>query len=225
MLTYLLRHGRTGYSARYRVNGDRRVPVLLDHEGRAQCWAARSLIPLHRIASATSSAFPRAVQTADLLAAGAGFAVDIDDDLGEIDYGLYEGGPFCAYASWLERHGPHARPPGAGESQREALWRMLAALHRVLEKPGPRLVVTHGLLVSVLGAGRCTGEVFFAEAPYVRPRLYRDDELARLVDTLVGELDAEAMSAGSSLLPVRSRGRLGTFGPTPVHQEEEDTHA
>lgn len=225
MLTYIVRHGRTAYSASYRVNGDRRVPVLLDHEGRAQCWAARGLIPLHRIASATSSAFPRAVQTAGMLAAGAGFDVDIDDGLDEIDYGLFEGGPFAAYADWLKRNGPRARPPGASESQREALRRMLSALYRVLEKPGPRLVVTHGLLVSVLGAGQCASRVFFAEAPYVRPRLYRDDELAHLLDALARELDTDATFAESSLLPVRSPGRLDTFGPTPVHQEEEDTHA
>ncbi len=43
-------------------------------------------------------------------------------------------------------HGPWQRPPGATESQREAITRMLDGLLGALVHPGPRLVVAHGLL-------------------------------------------------------------------------------
>ncbi|BCJ36367.1 hypothetical protein Athai_38700 [Actinocatenispora thailandica] len=223
MVTYVLRHGRTAYSASYRVNGDPQIPVYLDRTGRVQCREARDTLPPQTLASCVSSPFPRAIQTARLLTADRPPDIQVDPSLGEIDYGEFEGGPFTAYARWLTSHGPHARPAGAGESQHEALTRMLRGLRRCLQLPGPRLVVTHGLLLSVLAARRLDGHVCFPEALYATPRLYSDHDLTQVLDRLLGEL--AACPADSSLLPVREPGQLDTFGPTSAHPEEEDAHA
>ncbi|MEU4607195.1 hypothetical protein AB0F43_29785 [Kribbella sp. NPDC023972] len=65
------------------------------------------------------------------------------------------------------------RPEGAGESQREAILRMLAALRAVTDYPGDRVIAGHGLMVSVLtwgvGPQRETLPLFLPEAPNVEP--------------------------------------------------------
>jgi probable phosphoglycerate mutase len=90
----------------------------------------------------------------------------------ELDYGVFEGGPFWDYGAWLRRHGVYARPAGSVESQHAGLSRMAAALRQVLELPGQPLVIGHGLLLSVIthviSGGSPTDQVF-PEAGYLLP--------------------------------------------------------
>lgn len=224
MLTYLLRHGRTTYSCAYRVNGVPGIPVPLDDVGREQCRTARTTLPLASITSWVSSTFPRAVQTARLLQDDRNAPVWTDARLNEIDYGDFEGAPFGEYADWLRQHGPQARPPGARESQNEGIRRMLAGLRCALGRAGPRVVITHGLLVSVVTARPSAGKIIFPEARYVTPIILSDDGLpdliGRLEDDLYGDTRQEALvTAGET------PGRLGNFEPTSAHQQEEDFNA
>ena len=120
----------------------------------------------------------------------------MDARLNELDYGEFEGGPFLEYGSWLDRHGGSQRPPGARESQREGILRMFTAVHAALEHPGPRVLVCHGLLVSVLlwHRNRSPDEampLFFPEAPYVEPLAVDDDVLRDWIGTLLTDLDEE----------------------------------
>jgi hypothetical protein len=41
----------------------------------------------------------------------------------ELDYGVFEGGPFWDYGAWLRRHGGYARPAGSVKSQHAGLSR------------------------------------------------------------------------------------------------------
>ncbi|MFJ5105326.1 histidine phosphatase family protein [Streptomyces sp. NPDC088554] len=121
----------------------------------------------------------------------------IEDRLNELDYGEFEGGPFLGYGDWLDRHGAWRRPPGAGESQREGIRRMLLGVQACLALPGPRLLVSHGLLLSVLfwKQNRAAGEampLFFSEAPCVQPLDVEDDVLGGWIADLLSDLDAEA---------------------------------
>ncbi|MGH3427378.1 MAG: histidine phosphatase family protein [Mycobacteriales bacterium] len=148
MITYLLRHAPTEYSTSFRVNGELTIDVPLSADGETRCAEARTLLPIGIITCVTSN-FARCQRTATLLLGGS-TVVSCDARLGELDYGHFEGKEFLAYARWLIAHGPWVRPPGAHESQAEALTRMLTSLNAALDLPGPRLVVAHGLLVSLI---------------------------------------------------------------------------
>jgi probable phosphoglycerate mutase len=190
--TYLMRHGRTQYSAAYRVNGDPRVAVPLDAVGVQQCRAARTLVPAKEITVCLTSGFARTVESADQMLDGHAIPRHAITGLGEIDYGQFEGRLFADYAAWLTEHGSLARPPGSRESQRDAIARMLGALRMALHYPGPRLVITHGLLVSIIEwlraneTGRLSDLLFFPEAPCAVPVRIGDLELTRLLDRVAG---------------------------------------
>ncbi|MFE8939566.1 histidine phosphatase family protein [Streptomyces sp. NPDC007872] len=196
MTTYVLRHGQTNYSRRYLVNGDPTKPIRLSEEGRRSLNKGWSSVPLHSVKTWLASEFPRAQQTASLLMGVPGPELITDPRLNELDYGEFEGSPFLEYAVWLDGHGAHERPPGGSESQREGIRRMLAGVLAALEHPGPRVLVAHGLLISVLlwHRDRAVGEtmpLFFPEAPYVEPVAIPDVELLEFIRTLMNDLETD----------------------------------
>ncbi|MDH6138475.1 putative phosphoglycerate mutase [Kitasatospora sp. GP30] len=193
MTTYLLRHGRTSYSAEYRVNGDPRIGVALDSEGVAACRRAHRELPIADLRSCVVSAFPRTAQTARLLLGKAVTPLVVDARLNELDYGAFEGRPFLEYGAWLRESGASRRPDGGQESQLEGISRMLRGVQACLELPGPRLIVGHGLLISVLSwqLSRTEEPVMpplFPEAPYLRPLAVTDAELGSMATLLLNEI-------------------------------------
>ncbi|MEU6572531.1 histidine phosphatase family protein [Streptomyces sp. NPDC046805] len=209
MTTYLLRHARTSYSSRYLVNGDPRLPLPLDDEGVRTCHASRhSLQAETRSCIWAVSTFPRTHQTAALLSDDPDLRPTVLPHLDELDYGTFEAGPFLEYATWLQQHGPWTRPPGASESQREGIRRMLHGVRAALDLPGPRMIVAHGLLLSVLGWDLSRGPdtampLFFQEAPCLAPLRYSDEHLSERITSLLSEL-AEPASEGNRTTPAPS---------------------
>jgi probable phosphoglycerate mutase len=229
VITYLLRHGRTPFSASYRVNGDPRLALFLVETGREQCRLARSAIPVTEIQSCVTSGFPRAFQTAKLMLERASVSVTSDWQLDELDYGAFEGRPFTEYAAWLGQHGPRATPPGATESQREGIRRMLEGLRSALALPGPRLVVTHGLALSVVTWRQqhalAPGDVMFPETPCATPMVFADGEMRSIIDALITDLDREAdQNTGDRRCcgETQAGGLLGSAAKKPM---EEGTDA
>ena len=197
MLIYVMRHGRTAYSASYLLNGDPHIPVPLDDEGVAQCKAARDTLPVAEIAVGVCSAFVRTRQTAEVLTADHRIPIVTDARLGEVDYGQFEGRPFTEYAEWLRRHGGWTHPPGAKEAQRDGIRRMIQGLRAALDYPRPLLVVAHGLLVSVLHHGAPLRNVLlFPQAPYLAPLTFTPDDLARALEELERDLTTSRADIG-----------------------------
>jgi 2,3-bisphosphoglycerate-dependent phosphoglycerate mutase len=191
--TYVLRHGPTEYSRSYRVNGDPTVAVPLMPDGPQLCEQAAATLPMDSFAVCVTSALPRTGQTARLLLGDRSVPVTVEPRLNELDYGDFESGPFLDYGDWLTAHGPWATPPGGVESQRSALLRMFGGLRAVLTSPGPRLVVGHGLLVSVLTWLRehpqsPLQDAFFPEGAYLTPLVFADAELTELLDRQITAL-------------------------------------
>jgi probable phosphoglycerate mutase len=198
MRTHILRHGQTEYSKKHLVNGDPSAPVQLSEEGVRSCQRAWNVLPLHSIRTWVASGFPRAQQTARLLTGVPTAELVVEPRLNELDYGEFESGPWLGYGDWLDHHGAWRRPPGAAESQREGIRRMLLGVKECLALPGPRLIVGHGLLMSVLlwqqnrsGAGE-TVPLYFPEAPCLQPLDVADDVLGGWIAELLSDLDAEA---------------------------------
>ncbi|QIY94496.1 histidine phosphatase family protein [Streptomyces sp. S1D4-11] len=234
MTTYLLRHARTAYSARYLVNGDPALPLPLDDEGIRACRTARATLPAD-IRTWAVSTFPRTQQTARLLSTDPALSPTVLPQLDELDYGAFEGGPFLEYAGWLQQHGPWARPPGAAESQREGIRCLLLGVRAALELPGPRVLIAHGLLLSVLGwASARTPDtpvpLFFPEAQCLAPLVHTDDHLAERTAALLAELDlqdrsweptpGDALKTSADDLP-----DLATVGVPSITSEEQSPHA
>ncbi|MGH3734668.1 MAG: histidine phosphatase family protein [Micromonosporaceae bacterium] len=193
---YLVRHGRTPLSARHIVNGNPATRVPLDDAGRRQCRdLAKSAPWLGEIATCVTSALPRTQETAQLLLAGRAVPHVAVARLNEIDYGRFEGGPWLRYGDWLEAAGMSFVPPGARESRDGAVRRMLLGLRACLALPGPRLVVGHGLLLSVLmclASDRPICRAVLEEAPYVAPLFFSSVRLEVLIDQGLLNLDRSA---------------------------------
>ncbi|MFG2822631.1 histidine phosphatase family protein [Kitasatospora sp. NPDC048365] len=236
MTTYLLRHSSTHYSAAHRVNGDPTVDLPLDPAGRAACRTSSKALAAVQPKIWLTSAFARTSETARLLMADPDQPIRVEPALNEVDYGQFEGGLFTEYARWLVAAGPWERPPGAAESQRVAIRRMLAGLRSALQLPSPRIVVAHGLLASVLRWHRQTWRnapgrampIFFNEAPCLYLVRIDDGELEDLISSLLEVLHAEeqesAAAGGWSSRPEDHR-TLATFDGPSVQLEETNSHA
>lgn len=195
MINFILRHGQTDHSLQHLVNGDPTCPVYLNRAGEQTCIRVRSSIDFRDVRTWVTSDFPRAQQTARLLKGSSVTSVRVERGLNELDYGTFEGAPFLTYGDWLARHGADKRPRGSAESQREAILRMLEALRTVTGYPGDRVIIAHGLLVSVLAWGlseprESMPPLFMPEAPYLKPLEVPDGELVDLLATLISRLTA-----------------------------------
>ncbi|MEV0702689.1 histidine phosphatase family protein [Saccharopolyspora sp. NPDC050389] len=234
--TYLLRHAPTVYSVDYRVNGDPVVDVPMTDDGVAACQAAKSIVPIDAVATCVASTFDRCVRTAELITAGR-VHVHRDARLNELDYGACEGGPFLTYARWLAEYGPHVRPPGARESQAEGIVRMLTGLRATLGWPGPRLVVAHGLLVSVIQWAQShphqpLTDVFLPAARCLTPLVIGDADLRAVIDWFLRDLDhgmrrRRGWHVDLGVFPREARDGLATVSThaSVSRDEDEATHA
>ncbi|MDH6703557.1 putative phosphoglycerate mutase [Kitasatospora sp. MAA19] len=236
MTTYLLRHSSTHYSAAHRVNGDPTVDLPLDPAGRVACRTGSGVIAAVQPKIWLTSAFARTGETARLLMGDADQPVRVEAALNEVDYGQFEGGPFTEYARWLATAGSWEHPPGAAESQRGAIRRMLTGLRSALQLPSPRAVVAHGLLASVLRWQRQTSRddrgrampIFFDEVPCLYLVRIEDGELEDLTATLFEVMESEekeTVAAGGWSSRPEDRRVLATFDGPSVQLEETNSHA
>jgi broad specificity phosphatase PhoE len=142
----LARHGESEASAAQIVGGDSPLTAL----GRKQ---ARELG--ERIASLpadvclTSNAL-RARETATIALAGRKVPIEIVHDLGDVEFGDFDGRPLEEYRDWIVAHPPSEAVPG-GESRADTLRRFVRAFRAVLACTERHvIVVAHGLTIRAL---------------------------------------------------------------------------
>lgn len=168
----LVRHGSTAWTAERRAcGGDEPGPALSD-PGLEEARRVTKLIASGEAAGAgsppvavVSSPMLRTRQTADVIAAGLGVSVHVDDDWAELSFGEWHG---LTYAEILRgwraefdrwQGSMTATPPG-GESLAQLTNRVAAARERMITRypSQPVVVVTHvgpirALVTGVLEAG------------------------------------------------------------------------
>jgi ribonuclease H / adenosylcobalamin/alpha-ribazole phosphatase len=135
----LLRHGQTEHSASRAYSGHGEVPLTSIGETQATL-AAKRLSAVPGIAAVASSPLPRAIQTAEAVAAQLGLRVTVHDGLIEADFGSWEGLTFAQAAAsdpdlhsrWLTD--TSIAPPG-GES--------FDAVRRRVRRVRDELIVRH----------------------------------------------------------------------------------
>jgi ribonuclease H / adenosylcobalamin/alpha-ribazole phosphatase len=147
--TILLRHGQTPLSVRKRFAGAVDVPLTDTGVRQAEAAAAR-LAARGGLDLIVTSPLRRARQTADLVAAATGAAVQLEEGFREGSFGEWEGLSFAEassqwpkqMAAWLARPGT---PPPGGESFADVALRVGAALGELLAaQPGRTvLIVSH----------------------------------------------------------------------------------
>lgn len=168
----LARHGESGTSARRVVGGDEG----LTDAGRAQARALGAALAAFPADVCLVSGARRARETARLALAGRDVPFETVRELGDIDFGRFDGRPLDEYRAWIRGHPPGEAVPG-GESRVDTLRRFAGALRSLASRPeGYVLVVAHGLLLRAATDERPEAEV--AGVPYgSHVRVTRDEVL------------------------------------------------
>lgn len=154
MKVYFLRHGRTEWNAKHRIQGSNKE-IDLDGEGVKQAEAVaegfrRAGLEFDRV---YSSPYRRAVHTAEIVCAKTGGVPVLDDRIREIGFGEYEGTPFLD-GGFLDDNiraafeDPAKYVPRGGEAYSQVFARVGDFLDRELKalegKCDKVLVVAHG---------------------------------------------------------------------------------
>jgi broad specificity phosphatase PhoE len=166
MKVYFLRHGRTEWNARHRIQGSN-VEIDLDDEGVKQAEETaegfrRAGLKFDRV---YSSPYRRALHTAEIVCAGTGGTPVVDDRIREIGFGEYEGTPFFE-AGFIDDNiraafeDPEKYVPRGGETYPQVLARVRNFLDfelKPLEDKCEKVLVTahggvlHAVVTLVLG--------------------------------------------------------------------------
>jgi broad specificity phosphatase PhoE len=145
---WLIRHGETEWSVSGKHTGKTDIPLIELGERRAR--AVGRELRGERFAAVLSSPRRRAHDTARL--AGYGDAIQIDDNLQEWDYGVYEGITTAEIRKdspgWLIWDGNVPQ----GESIDQVAARADRAIRRALEIEGEVALFAHGHILRVLAA-------------------------------------------------------------------------
>lgn len=155
----LVRHGETTLSAEDRFAGSTDVPLGANGRHQAQRLAVR--LADDQLAAVYCSPLSRTVETASIIAAPHGLALEKRDGLREIDHGHWEGlrrsdvEAQCPeeYAAWDED--PYTFAPKGGESGVQVVARALPLMREiVLAHAGQQvLVVSHKATIRLIIAG------------------------------------------------------------------------
>lgn len=154
----LIRHGETHWNADRRMQGQQDSP--LTERGRAQAKAVAERLRHETIHHIYSSDLQRVLDTAQPLADHTGHKIQIEKQLRERAYGIFEGLTYVdaerehptVFAEYsVDRYAPDFMIPGA-ETVRQLSERGQIILHALAEKhPGERLVIfSHGGLLGAM---------------------------------------------------------------------------
>lgn len=142
----LARHGESEASAAGVVGGD----PPLTAAGRAQATLLGARSASFPVDICLTSAARRARETAEIALGGRSVRIEVLHDLGDVQFGVFDGRPLDEYREWVGAHSPSEAAP-EGESRVETLRRFARAFRAVLARPERRVfVVAHGLTIRAL---------------------------------------------------------------------------
>jgi broad specificity phosphatase PhoE len=136
-----VRHASTVYNDRHLLNGDPRVPVPLDAEGRVAAAALAPLVARCPFDLALHTRFARTRETLMLmLGPRRDVPIAVEPAFDDILVGVFEGRDVQEYRDWRARHGLAEAVPG-GESRLGALARYADGCARLLARHDARCVL------------------------------------------------------------------------------------
>lgn len=183
----LARHAETEWNTRGLLNGDPSVDVHLSEKGREEARRLGAELP-DELELCVTSGFPRTVETAELALEGRTLPRLDVADLGDPDYGDFEGLGLEDYRAWASSNASTAQP-GGGEARHAVVTRYVRGFRLLLARPERTiLAVLHSLPIGYALAAR-EGEL---PAPRVElvlnahPYPFTRAELERAVELLEG---------------------------------------
>ena len=144
----LVRHGETEWSRSGRHTG--RTDIPLTDRGREQAERLGQALRGRTFSRVLSSPLERALETCRL--AGFGDRAELDDDLREWDYGVYEGRTRLEIAAEIPGWSVWTHPIVGGESLVDLGRRADRVIEATLPVGGDVLVFAHGHILRVLAA-------------------------------------------------------------------------
>jgi broad specificity phosphatase PhoE len=144
----LVRHGETEWSRTSRHTG--RTDIPLTEVGREQAQELAAALSGRAFTRVLSSPLGRALETARL--AGYGDQVELDEDLREWDYGVYEGRTRVDIAKEIPGWTVWSKPIIGGETLDELGERADRVIAALLPSGGDVLLFSHGHFLRVLAA-------------------------------------------------------------------------
>jgi probable phosphoglycerate mutase len=146
-LFLLARHGQSLFNVEKVVNGDPALDRGLSEQGIEEAERLGGEIAALPVELAAVSPFPRAIQTANIALGERQVPHLVDNDLGDVRIGAFEGKTLDDYRAAPAHTNRKERFPG-GESLDEAALRYVAALERLLARDErTTLVVCHEIPV------------------------------------------------------------------------------
>ena len=120
----------------------------LTDEGRDQALALRERLAGEALDLGAATPFARTQETLSIALDGLAVPRIVVPELGEIDFGSYDGGLLDAYRAWAWSEPPTTLAPGGGESRAGAAARFARGLRTLLARPERAvLLVGHALVV------------------------------------------------------------------------------
>lgn len=148
---YLIRHGATEWSKNGRHTGITDLPLL--PEGEEQARATGKLLAGNQFALVLTSPLQRARHTCELV--GLAPQAEIDDDLREFDYGIYEGVTTAKVRETVPNWTVWTHPCPEGETLTQAAARVDRVIERARTADGDVAVFAHGHILRILTARWC----------------------------------------------------------------------
>ena len=155
-MLYIIRHGRTDWNDRHKLQG--RTDVPLNASGREMAKKAADMYRDIHFDVCYSSPLVRARETAEILLEGRNIPIYTDDRLMEMCFGEYEGIensfqiPDCPINVLFHDPGHYTDPPGGAESLDKLFARTKSFLNEVvtplLDQNKDVLIVGHGAMNS-----------------------------------------------------------------------------
>lgn len=154
-MLYIMRHGRTDWNVRHKLQGQTDIP--LNDEGRQMARDAKEQYKDVHFDICFCSPLSRARETADIFLEGRNIPIEYDDRLKEMGFGEYEGTensfgiPACPINAFFF-HPEDYKPVGGAESIEELFERTGAFLKEkvdpLLEQGKDVLIIGHGAMNS-----------------------------------------------------------------------------
>ncbi|MEX2274068.1 MAG: histidine phosphatase family protein [Actinomycetota bacterium] len=181
------RHAEAESNAANVLNGDPTRAVGLTDRGRDQARSLGERIGSEELDLVITSEFPRALETATVALDGRQIPMIVLPGLNDPRGGEWEGMDLDTYLAWAETAHADAAPPG-GESLRQVISRLAAALRAIVARPESTvLVVGHGLPISgVLAAATADldDRTVYAPVPNAEPYVLIRSEVERAAERL-----------------------------------------